>query len=149
MALEGNTKTALEWYQQSMSAGSYRAVDRDRTSWFGQRELLVRSSKTHYFTVATENRDELKYLITSSKLAGIPVTVLGLGTKTKYVFSTKIELLIVALQKVEDNDGTRTLLLTLLFDIDNAAAAATTIAVSQLLWCLMGTTCWSALIFSP
>ena len=101
----GNIKLALYWYQKALAPAKYELLNQERNEWYEQRKQLVRKAKTHYFTVATEENEELKYLIMSTKLANIDLVVLGLRIREKYVFSMKIDLLIVEMQHLNDDDG--------------------------------------------
>lgn len=84
-SLAGQIETAAAWFGFSLSSPpSYATLQTDRSDWIEQQRSTLSRDRhgkliVHFFTVASENQTELQNLLTSAKLSGIQLKVLGLG----------------------------------------------------------------------
>lgn len=79
----GQSSVAIQTFGRTIVVPSYTSVQGARDDWGRQRRRLARDSAgrhvVHYVTVASRDTAELRNLQLSAELAGLSLTVLGLG----------------------------------------------------------------------
>ena len=124
LVIVGDARLGLKWFRASLTAPLYVTVFYARHAWYQERQLFLQAVPeggsvlftTHYFTVASENTDELKNLLFSAEVADVFIQVLGLG-KEYLNYYQKIEWYVEAIARNDSIKYTDVIVLMDAYDV--------------------------------